>query len=397
MGDSSKTKNTSVQSTSRNSRSSSSNVASPIGTREFAPRPDLDAQILASISPVSSEKDLRTWLEKKGWPPNSEVITKSHLADILFSVYLAFKLPNEADTAIRSVAYILRNLSDINASDTLANNIVDQVAAKLNDTITSLNLAVTSAKNFLEATTQQQASDLISIKETLVQQDGLVKSLAEVVEKISAVPNPPGLANGNWPPLPQPGVPLASGGSAIVAMASHLSSPLNSKLLQPVSLMSKQVLIDYGPSNPDDPPRDKSIEAQRTFRGMFNNWIDISTPPAEEGAAPPPPTRAIRSVSIFDSPSVLLEFDSVDSKAKFEKICADKPEILSKFNLKARIRPRMYPIIMCFVPCSGHFDPGNNAHLKEVEAENDIPQIPSHRLPGASVWKLGPQTRNLRR
>ena len=106
---------------------------------------------------------------------------------------------------------------------------------------------------------------------------------------------------------------------------------------------------------------------------MFNDWIDISTPPAEDGAAPPPPSRAIRSVLIFDSPSVLLEFDSVDSKAKFQKICADKLELLSKFNLKARICPRPYAIIMRFVPCSSQFDPGNDAHLREVEVENDIP------------------------
>ena len=106
---------------------------------------------------------------------------------------------------------------------------------------------------------------------------------------------------------------------------------------------------------------------------MCNDWINISTPPAEDRAALPPPSRAIHSVSIFDSPSVLLKFDSVNSKAKFEKICADKPELLSEFNLKARIRPRTYAIIMHFVPCSGQFDPGNDAHLREVEVENDIP------------------------
>jgi hypothetical protein len=146
--------------------------------------------------------------------------------------------------------------------DTLASNFVDQVATKLDDTIISLNLTISSAKNFLEATTQQQASNLVSIKETLVQQDGLVKSLTEVVEKSSAVPNPPGLADGNRPPLPQPGIPLSTGGSAIVAKTSHFSSPSNNKILQRVSLASKQVLIDYGPSNPEDPPRDKSIEVQ---------------------------------------------------------------------------------------------------------------------------------------
>ena len=60
-----------------------------------------------------------------------------------------------------------------------------------------------------------------------------------------------------------------------------------------MTLTSKQVLINYGPSAPDDPPRDKSIEAQCTLRGMFNDWVDISAPPVEDGAAPPPPSRAV--------------------------------------------------------------------------------------------------------
>ena len=168
-------------------------MASPIGAREFAPRPDLDAQIHASPSPVSSDKDARVWLEKKGWPLNSETNSKSHLADVLFSVSLAFKLPNEADTAIRAAAYILRGLPEDDTPDSLVNNVVNQVSTKIGDNIISLNLAVTSAKNFLEATAQQQASDLVSIKEALVRQDGLVKSLAETVEKNSGTPNPLGL------------------------------------------------------------------------------------------------------------------------------------------------------------------------------------------------------------
>ena len=124
-------------------------------------------------------------------------------------------------------------------------------------------------------------SDLVSIKEVLVQQDGFVKSLAEAVEKSSATSNPQGLADGSWPPLLQPSTP---GGSGNVTRASHFSSPLNNKLLQCVSLASKQILIDFGPPAPNDPPRDKSIEAQQALRGMFNDWIDISTPPAEDGA-----------------------------------------------------------------------------------------------------------------
>ena len=74
---------------------------------DFAPQPNLDAQIAASPSPVSSAKDSRAWLEKKGWLLNSEDVSARKLADILFSAALSFKLPPEANVAIRSVAHIL--------------------------------------------------------------------------------------------------------------------------------------------------------------------------------------------------------------------------------------------------------------------------------------------------
>ena len=271
-------------------------MASLIRIQEFAPWPDLDAQILASPSPVSSAKDSQVWLEKRGWPLNSNVITKNHLADILFSASLAFKLPNEADSAICSVAYILQNLSKINELGTLVNNVIDQVLIKLSDPIVSLNLAISFAKNFLDVTTQQQATDLISIKEALVQQDELVKSLADTIKKSSAAPNLRGLADASWPPLPQSGIPPLPpppGSSRVGTRASHFSSPSNSKLLQRVSLASKQILIDYSPLAPNEPPRDKSIEAQCTLRDMFDDWVDISTPPAEDGAIPLPPSRVV--------------------------------------------------------------------------------------------------------
>ena len=387
MGDSSKSKSSSIQSSSCNSHSSNGNVASLIGNQDFAPWPDLDAQILASPSPVSSAKDLRVWLEKKGWLLNSEAITKNHLADILFSASLAFKLPNEANVTICSVASILQNLSDIDKSHTLVNN---QVSIKLSDPIISLNLAISSANNFLEVATQQQASDLISIKEVLVQQHELVKSLADAVKKSSALANPRGLVDASWPPLPQSSIPPLPGSSGSVMRASYFSSSSNNKLLQCISLTSKQILIDYGPLAPDDPPRDKSIEAQHTLRGMFNDWIDISTPPAEEGAIPLPPSHVIQSVLIFNSPSALLEFNLVDSKTKFEKICTNKPELLAEFSHKAHIRPCTYAIILCFVPCSGQFNPSNAVYLREVKFENDI--LPNYIA--LAVWCKHPDKRS---
>ena len=63
-----------------------------------------------------------------------------------------------------------------------------------------------------------------------------------------------------------------------IGLGPSQHSPTSSKLVQCVSLTIKQVLIDYGPLVPNNPLRDKSIEAQHALRGMFNDWIDIKPP-----------------------------------------------------------------------------------------------------------------------
>jgi hypothetical protein len=83
-----------------------------VGSRTFLPRSDLEAQVAASASPVSSVDEAHSWLEKKGWMLTSEPYTKSQLAEVLFSAALSFKLPAEADTAIHSVAYLIWEQSE---------------------------------------------------------------------------------------------------------------------------------------------------------------------------------------------------------------------------------------------------------------------------------------------
>ena len=123
---------------------------------------------------------------------------------------------------------------------------------EISDPIDSFNLAISSTKSFLQDTIQQQASDLISIKEVLEQQGELVKSLAEMVEKSSTSSNPHGLTDSSWPPLLQSGAPPLHAGSGAGLRPSQLSSPAFSQLLQCVSLTSKLILINYGPLAPDN-------------------------------------------------------------------------------------------------------------------------------------------------
>ena len=165
--------------------------------------------------------------------------------------------------------------------------IVNRISDKINGPTDELNDAITSAKNFTEATTQQQATYLIGIQDTLKQQTEIVKSLREAIKKKGSAPNPRNLPDSSWPPLPQPG-PHLPATSFSPARPPHISPTVPSRLIQRVSLAAKQLLIDYGPVELGDPPKDRSVKAQCALRGMFNEWIDNSCTAIRGGHSPCP-------------------------------------------------------------------------------------------------------------
>src|ERR1700736_6537375 len=91
---------------------------------------------LASNSPISSSWDAKIWFESNGWILSGENYSKSKLADILFTVVIDIKMPNEAKLAIAVVAYLLK---DIVAED-LASVISDMILAKLDGAISNLSI-----------------------------------------------------------------------------------------------------------------------------------------------------------------------------------------------------------------------------------------------------------------
>ena len=177
MSDVSRQKN-GPQATSRRSNNNQSSTSSQ-SPRSFSPQADLEAQVTAMPSPVSSAKDARSWLEGKGWLLNSEDNTSSKLSDILLSATLSFKLPADANTAICSVAFLLWAHTDEMLTSTVADQLIDIVINKINEPLAKLNDAVNSTKNFLDATSQKQVAELISLQDMFKQQSDLVKSLTE--------------------------------------------------------------------------------------------------------------------------------------------------------------------------------------------------------------------------
>ena len=179
---------------------SSQNATSPQNARDFSPRPNLEAQISAVPSPVSSAQDARSWLENKGWILSSEESSALKLADILLTATIAFKLPSDTSNAIRAVAFLLRAHTDETLAATVANHVIDKMIDKISSPLEKLSDSIDSTKSFLDTTSQKQATELLSLQDAVKQQAELIKSLSDVQQL-----NPRGLSEATWPLLPPAG------------------------------------------------------------------------------------------------------------------------------------------------------------------------------------------------
>ena len=175
---------------------SSQNNTSPQNIWDFLLQADLEAQITATPSPVSSAKDAWSWLENKGWLLNSENNTAAKLSDILFSATLSFKLLADASTAICAVAFLLCDHTDETLAATITNHVNNKVINKISNPLAKLNDSINTTKSFLDAALQKQADELLSLQDVVKQQAKLIKSLTE-----TQALNPRGLPEATWPLL----------------------------------------------------------------------------------------------------------------------------------------------------------------------------------------------------
>ena len=126
-------------------------------------------------------------LEKKGWLLNNENYSKNKFTDILLSASLSFKLPTEADTAIQLVTFLIWDQA--NEILPLLFQIIDKLIDKFKTPIENINESISSTKNFLNTTMQQQASELVSLQELIKQHADLAKFMVNSSEELN-LPTP---------------------------------------------------------------------------------------------------------------------------------------------------------------------------------------------------------------
>ena len=148
MSDSTKTRSNPA------SKRGSNAAGSLVDIRSLLTRSDINTRLSSEPNPVASVFEAKSWLETKGWILAGEDYMKPKLADILFTVALTSKLTPEASSAIKAVALLIEDVVEKDFSASLSDKIVSKITESIND----LKSEIDNAKDFLEATSQKQAS-----------------------------------------------------------------------------------------------------------------------------------------------------------------------------------------------------------------------------------------------
>ena len=186
--------------------------------------------------------------------------------------------------------------SNNSTAATIADGVINKVIDKINAPLAKLNEHIDATKSFLDAATQKQAAELLSLQEAVKQQAHLINSLTNASEKATLAPNPRKLSDAAWPLLtasgPQGRLQAPTGPMPLRSLP--MADP---KVVQHVTLASKQILIDYGPLEGEE-LHPKTIDKKRELRQLFNHWIDTVTSTkakiTEGQPLPqPPPMRSV--------------------------------------------------------------------------------------------------------
>lgn len=391
-----------------NSGSTTRGGGTPRGTSKSLPNStDLETQVQNDACPVKDVVTARRYLDEHSWLLASEQFSREKLANILFAISLEDKsISKDAKSAVRAVAFILLDEFEENFANSLFNKISDKIAVSIDtatkqietsanfikstsDTQAAETLKVTNAATALQTeldkatkvtttlqtsvtaidTTIDKLSSLSKFAETIAESS---KKMAQSVEELSKTPPKVTLS-------PPPNPNTQSSYASIAANGTPQSSPSSTfnsntpdyiqRIKNRLALQSKQLYISFEASD-TQAPKDRGGPAAFVLRGKLNELmkeLDIKTGQQSTSSG-----AAIKALQFTERSAMLLEFDTPDSTARFNKY-AKEHNLLTRICPTAKIQPRTYRIVMKFVPCDGTFDPSDRSQLRELESDQDLP------------------------
>ena len=340
--------------------SSSGTLSAPLAPRDLPTRSDLAALITGSNGLVNDSSDARNWLESKGWILLEEKFSLGKLISILLTVSLLPKIPVEIATAVRSTAFLAQDKLE----DDLSTSLVSSIAEKLTAQFGNVPEELKKAKEFLEATSTQQASGILGLQETTAQQAATTANLVEVSAKLAEAPRPTNAGTPLWPSLPS---------AASLPPVSHdpSQSANEVRVQQRLLLASRTVLIEVDHSS-RSAPKDRLSKATASLRDTLNKCLqELDSDNADLSDTTDVKTK-IHGIQSLERGAYLVKLDSPASATCFRSYCTDFDLLTAHLGLSASIKSKAFNLVFRFIPCDGAFDPSDQEHIAAIELDNNL-------------------------
>ena len=365
--------------------------------------PNIKTQLQLDACPVKDTPSARKYLDEHGWNLSSEPFSPKKLADILLSLSFSDKtLSKDTKSVIRAMACTLQDKYNDSIIEALTAKITDGLAAPVETALKPLG----ESTNFIKSTSDAQAAETLKLIDTTntlssLTQDtttsitelhtltsllpnltnahinltssaskltDLAKELSTVTNSLqsipahsSATPHTPFHHHSYAAILANPPQPTTHAPSPLVTPEHilHIENRLRLQERQIYITLDSDTIILYA-----DRRRTEAIELQM----KLNN--ELST---LEASCPSPESRhtVIRALQYTDHNALLIEFDTPDSAKAFRSYCT-LSNFLSHISPAAKILPRVFRIIMKFVPCDGSFVPKDENQLRIIEKDHNL-------------------------
>ena len=333
----------------------------------LASRSTINSLIAGAPGPVSDAAGARRWLDSKGWVLAGEEYDRSKMVSVLLTASLTPRIPSEAATAIRAVAFLLESNITDKTADHLANEVSNKVKAELTHIISGLS----ATQSFLEASATQQANSIIELKEITATTKSNSDNFSALTDKLTAInsattstPPPP-----QWPSL-RPSPPSLPPNTYDPASPSSTT-----RLRQRLLLASRTVLVHVDPGD-DLAPTDRTPPALQDLRISINKDLDEYddlSPHLFTSNNGTSTKTIIRGLQALKRGAFLFDLDSAASADRFRHYAKEHPGFLpSHLGLSATVKPKNFNLIFKFVPCTSGFDPSNPDCLSTIESSNNL-------------------------
>lgn len=368
----------------RTSARSASTSGTPAAPRDLPSRSDLTAIVAGVDGPINNTSDARLWLDKKGWVLAGEKYNSSKLSNILLTVSLLPKLPADAASAIRAVAYLIES----NLEDDTSSSLAKATAEKFLSLIGSVPDAFNKAKDFLEATSTQQANTAVVLNETATQHATTTSNLVEISSQLASAESARDTPNAvQWPTIRDslPSAPTLPPSSHDPSAAAH-----DVRLQQRLLLASRTVLIEVDLTN-ESTPKDRSPQAALKLHDALNKRLqELDETNLELLASSTSEDKSkIRGIQTLERGAYLVELNSPASAIRFRSYCMEFDILAEHLGVTACIKSKAFNLVLRFVPCS-LFKPEDPDHILSLETENNL-------TPGSVVsasWLKRPNRRS---